>query len=479
MCANRRFETSKFLEAFLILLAIGIVVSFYHWTVRTAGGFNPPGDEDYYNFLVRGWRTGHLYMSKLPKPEMLSLSDPYDPAQNGPYRLADASYFKGHYYLYFGAAPAALIMWPYFALSGHELGTTTTIFYLTVLGFLLLCLLWLDIRRRFFAGSSLLVGVAGIFVLGFDTHVLALQRRPLIWELPISSAFAFSIGALFFVIRMIEKPSSLTSFAAGACMGIAVASRPTYALAAMAFIPPLWLLFKTSNARPKFLLPGSLAFFVLIALLFSYNYIRFGSFFEFGQDYQLSGIYESKAEHFRIRYLLHNIWVYCFALPSVSRSFPFLTAVIPPSGPPGYLSSWSEAVSGVFVTFPYFFMALAVPLALLRRGIDASLGVGVTLAAVSLFFLGLFGVSITYFLVTPRYMADFSPSLALLAAIGSLSLERLSDRPLFRSIFYVCLAIAALYSLVAALLISFGYNNDLFQRTCPSAWTQLERVLTP
>ena len=84
--------------------------------MKTAGGFESAGDADYFNLLVRGFRKGHLYLDRAPAPELAALKDPYDPAQNDRYRLADATYFQGRYYLYFGAAPAVVLLWPYAAL---------------------------------------------------------------------------------------------------------------------------------------------------------------------------------------------------------------------------------------------------------------------------------------------------------------------------------------------------------------------------
>src|SRR5207248_6297600 len=43
---------------------------------------------------------------------LLALADPYDPAQNAPYRLHDASLYHGRYYLYFGPTPVALLYLP-------------------------------------------------------------------------------------------------------------------------------------------------------------------------------------------------------------------------------------------------------------------------------------------------------------------------------------------------------------------------------
>src|SRR5437879_2367193 len=99
----------QWLEILLVGLVLAGAVRFVWWTERTSGGFNPPGEEDYYNFLVRGWRSGHLYMAKEPAPAMRALADPYDPALNAAVRLGDASYFDGHYYLYFSPVPAAVL----------------------------------------------------------------------------------------------------------------------------------------------------------------------------------------------------------------------------------------------------------------------------------------------------------------------------------------------------------------------------------
>src|SRR3954469_25137775 len=116
------------LEVALVAITLGAGVRFFWWTERVSGGFNPPGEEDYYNFLVRGWRAGHLYMAKEPSPAMNALDDPYDPAQNGEARLGNPSYYRGHYYLYFSPVPAALLMLPWHALTGRELGTTYALF---------------------------------------------------------------------------------------------------------------------------------------------------------------------------------------------------------------------------------------------------------------------------------------------------------------------------------------------------------------
>src|SRR5690349_4952277 len=91
-------------------LVIGVCLLigwFYLWTVRSSGEGWQFGKEqhDYYNLLIDGYLNGHLYM-KVDVPEaILKLKNPYDPAERPPRLwMHDASFFKGKYYVYFGAA---------------------------------------------------------------------------------------------------------------------------------------------------------------------------------------------------------------------------------------------------------------------------------------------------------------------------------------------------------------------------------------
>ncbi len=291
MAANTRAAPAgggagRIIAMLLCLGALLLVCGFFHWTVKSSGGFGAPGDEDYYNFLVRGWRSGQLHMSKEPSPEMLALADPYDPTQNSTARLAHASYFKGRYYLYFGATPAVLVMLPYGLLTGRELGTTTTLFVFCVIGFVTASLLWLKVRHDYFPGSTRWIGPAGVLVLGFGTHVLALQRRPLVWELPIATAYAFSMLALAALYRLIHRPSSGAALFAGLSLGLAAASRPTYLMGAIALVPVAWEWWrKRRNAPTRAMahlgwMGGGLL--VCCAAVAAHNFARFENPLEFG-----------------------------------------------------------------------------------------------------------------------------------------------------------------------------------------------------
>jgi hypothetical protein len=280
-------------------------------------------------------------MSKEPSAAMRALADPYDPAQNGALRIGDASYYKGHYYLYFGATPAALVLMPYGILAGRELSASVAIFIFCTAGFLAASAQWLAVRRRYFPGSAAWAGAAGVLMLGLGTHVLALQRRPLIWELPIAAGYAFTMLALAAIYAALHGRRPILSMGlAGLSLGFAVGARPTCLLGAGMFLPALWHLRRCAGDRSAWWrcgLAAAVALSICVAAVLAHNHARFGEFLEFGQNYQLSGAYESKVKHFSPAYLGHNFGIYYFQWANWSRVFPFVEAV-QASGGPDWLS---------------------------------------------------------------------------------------------------------------------------------------------
>jgi len=97
-----------------------------------------------------------------------------------------------------------------------------------------------------------------------------------------------------------------------------------------------------------------------------------------------------------------------------------------------------------------------------------------TIAVIALFFVSISVSTLAYFLITPRYMADFTPFLALLAVIGSLSVERLLANQVISILINSIMALAAVFTVALAILISFDYHNRMLLRTWPTAYHSLE-----
>src|SRR5262245_10472356 len=88
---------------FGFLIAVAALVYVF---IVSAGRFvDWPQYLSYYNSLAEGFRSGHLRLSQEPSPELVAAPDPLDRA-NQKLWAGDASYFKGHFYIYWGPVPA-------------------------------------------------------------------------------------------------------------------------------------------------------------------------------------------------------------------------------------------------------------------------------------------------------------------------------------------------------------------------------------
>jgi hypothetical protein len=217
---------------------------------------------------------------------------------------------------------------------------------------------------------------------------------------------------------------------------------------------------------------------VCVAAVLAHNYARFGGVLEFGQNYQLSGVYEAKMRHFAFSYVPHNAAIY-FAHPvSWSREFPFVAASAVRGGPTGYLGAWNEAVGGLALTFPILWLALAVPLTWRERSPDEAGRLRTLVTSAALYVFTMTAVMLGYFLATPRYLVDFAPMLALLAAFGWLGVERLAQTRKWNFCFAPVVVAAGVATVVVGILLSFDYHDRLLQRLQPEWWKRIERRLT-
>src|ERR1041385_94988 len=71
-----------------------------------------------YNVLADSFLSGQTSLVVPPDPRLLRLPDPYDPRQNGYFRIRDFSLYNGNYYLAFGPTPALLVFAPFRFLTG-------------------------------------------------------------------------------------------------------------------------------------------------------------------------------------------------------------------------------------------------------------------------------------------------------------------------------------------------------------------------
>jgi hypothetical protein len=419
----------------LVLTALAaLVVVFYFWTAYSGGA-----GAGYYGALTDAFLEGQTFLITPPPSELLALSDPYDPEQNEPYRLHDASLYQDRWYLYFGPTPVLLVFMPLRSVGVHATDELA-LALLSSAGFLLSLALMGFLVRRYRPTTSTVTRAFAVLVLGVATVAPYNLRRPAAYEVAIAAGYCCLLAAIYLTLTGALRPRpSLARLAGGSLfLGLAAGARPHLALALPIFV---WAWLRAARSlggraapRPQLLRLASAAlapFLACLVLLAVYNVVRFGSVSEFGQTYQLGGIKTSTLDHFDLSRLVPGLFFYLLSPPSFDFAFPFIH--LDPSYP-GTLSAQYEAgiepVAGALATTPILVLAIAAPVLLYRnqRGrredmLVASLFLLVALLVMAVPLLSFNGA-------TMRYELDWLPIMALAALLVWLrGLDALATRP--------------------------------------------------
>ncbi len=232
-------------SALLVLLVIGLFV----WTAGTNGVSIAPSDDavvlrndeihpplrhyGFYNLLSDALLAGQLSLLIAPHPMHLALPDPYDPAQNAPWRLHDMSLYKGKYYLYFGVTPALILFIPFRALGLGRLPEPLAVSIFCSGGFLFSVFLFRRLVRRYLPSTPSWLQLLGILCLGLCTTAPFLLRRPVVYEVAISCSYFLVMGGLYWLLTayLADGPPWRLAMAS-LFLGLAVGARPNAIFAA-------------------------------------------------------------------------------------------------------------------------------------------------------------------------------------------------------------------------------------------------------
>ncbi len=443
-------------------------------------------DGDYYNQLADGFLAGRLGFKIDPPQALIALRDPYDPVQRqqtGIVELHDATYYKGRYYLYFGAAPALTLFLPFKVLSGLHFpqNLATVVFcaggYLGSLG--LLC----GLRRRFFPRTTTgWVWIAAI-MLGLGNFCAPMLARNSVWEVPIASAYFYSAGGFWLLFNSLTGRTGRLCWLAGAstAFGLTVASRPHFVFGAVVLFG-LWAarwIWRwrrgDGGARTQWLRETGavvLPLGLIVGGLLLYNYARFDNPFEFGQKYQLAGNRQVDSQLVSFRFFRTNFYLNFLAPAQIERYFPFFQLVrgYPGVRPVDY--GGAEDPYGVLPNMPVAWLALLAPVWWML-GFRRERALGGWLLIFGLTFFALAAAVMCFAWSANRYMVDFIPDLLLVAMLGLLMVSRRaeSSRP-WRILGRIGVVAAVAYTAVFNLLVTIQHN-DLFKSYRPETFAVL------
>ena len=463
-----------------LALSVCSVIAFYGWITGSALSQlgNPSAKAAHYNLQVDGFLSGQLNLKKEAPPQLAQMANPYDPVQNGPYRLHDASYYKGKLYLYFGVTPVVVLFLPYAILTGHYIWHHDAVAIFSAAQFLVLVGLLYYLCTKFYTKVSLTVLVCVVLAVGLATGVPILLRRPDLWEIPIMSASLFVFLSLAFLLCGIRstKYGVYWSILASIAYGFAIGARPSVLFGAVILLLPVWV--SICSCR-KVLVNHVIGAFLPISILgcglLLYNFLRFSSFTEFGQNYQLAADNQNALRHFGLDFLWFNLQVYFWTPVRWMSYFPFIFGADLPKPPVGQFGV--ENPFGILTNVPFVWMGLGMFFSSSANGLLAVFRLKYWFWSVfltfitSVIFIGCFGGACN------RYQVEFLPALILIAVIGVFTLEErlLHSARIFKWSTRILWSGLLLYSVVFNFFASCEHW-DLFRTRDPVSFSRLAHI---
>lgn len=313
---------------FLILTFFILILCFFNI-------FNEYIETDLYNKdFVEALENGQTYLLEEPSEKLLSLENPYDTVERSSIKrgedyIWDTALYNNHYYVYFGILPALILFLPFYIITGTFLKTSVVVLLFSVLSAIMLALIIEYIFKKHFSKLPFKMLVFSEISILFGSFLIWINVAPRFYEMVNVAGLYFSLQGIYLFLT-IKKGGELSfkKLGLGAlCLALAVACRPTTLIASIIIIPIIWNLFKQKKANKKevlkLILVVMIPYIVVALLLMYYNYIRFGSIFEFGAKYQLT-MNDMRNLKNRLITIPAGFIYNLFNLPSFIGEFPFM-----------------------------------------------------------------------------------------------------------------------------------------------------------
>lgn len=298
---------------------------------------NPAEEYDFYSKdFVHALSKGQVHLEAEPSQKLMNLDNPYDDGERvekglirGSDFLWDVAYYEGKYYVYFGILPAILML-PYHLITGEYVSTVLAVLIFSIITAISLKELIENVFNRFFKEVPFKFMVFSLIILLFGSQILWLNGIPRFYELSVISALCFAVTGINFMFYATEENSKHTylyMFVSALMLSLSVACRPTQLFTSLIILPVIIRIFLRNIKDKKEIIKNILAiaipYLIVGSLLMYYNYIRFGSIFEFGSSYQLT---INDMSNLRNRFMTIGMGIVCslFSIPMFLPNFPFM-----------------------------------------------------------------------------------------------------------------------------------------------------------
>ena len=428
---RKAFDASK---SFIVVVTVAVVVISCGVTTYKAASMNMGVAEHQYYELAQAFAEGHVYLDAEPSEELLAMDNPYDHNLRGALdveALWDHALFEGKYYVYFGPLPCLLYFLPYYLITG---GGEFPVAGATLITMAILCLglmrLAYSTCRRWFAGCSQATFIYIVATLVAGSWIAYSAIRPGHYALPILLGLALMVWGVALIIEATAQKRIKTGRAVvgAGLLGLIITSRPQLLLGGVIAIILLVQHMREYGVKGdvKPLLLAIIPVVVFFAAQGLYNHARFGSYFDFGANYNLTTNDMTK-RGFDIDRTPAALLFYLFEPPSVNVALPFFRGVDTESYYYG-VSITEKMLGGIFWLTPLLLPIFAPVLGRYRRILGGQRLTLVIVCAISALILVVFDANGAGIL--PRYFMDFGIFLALGAVlcIGAIWGPRSSDK---------------------------------------------------
>lgn len=485
---------------------VGVATSTYNYGewdgVSLVNSFKVGGENAQQNAeLAESIAHGKLYLEEEPPEWLREMDNPYDKGardeaqkETGEEYLFDVAYYDGHYYVYFGIVPVLIFYLPFYMLTGSP--------FPTALGVLIACIL-------FICGSSALLdrfarhhfervtlGIYLIVQIGFvfSCGMMYLLKFPTFYSLPIACGLMFSVWGLYFWMCGRGSAKRCLFFALGSlCMALVAGCRPQLLLLSLLAFPLFWRPYiskrriMTKRGIKEFACLIA-PYIVVAAGIMLYNHARFGSFTDFGANYNLT-VNDMTQRGWVLGRIAPALFAYFFQTPETVGVFPFLQPVTFESTYMG--QTIKEATfGGIFWCYPLLWVLFFVrPLLSLRNSQRSTKTISGVIAILLISGVAIAIVDAEMAGILQRYYADFSfmflAAVVLLVFIANenideyMPLRRMSSgrflhraspeeirlptvRSLLTKTLIVLVALSVAYSFLLCFVPETGWYSDIY-----------------
>ncbi len=434
-----------------------------------------PGSAGQYNhYLIDALMDGRVDLDLPTSEEYAALDRPYDRGQFELYGIDylgdkvhwDTVFYNGKWYSYFGIVPAVLMFLPFTAITGQYLPYAVACLIMGYLAILFLLLIWRRFFKRNLSDAAYATYLLSSLALAMCSFVPFLQHRSFFYETVNLGGLMFCAAGMLLLLQYQDTQKKQWLAAACLCFALAVGCRPVLLFSSVLVPLFLWEEIKqrwTGNKGSfvSWCLVIAVPYIAVAIPLMWYNYARFGSVFDFGSTYQVTGLNLDVQNLMnpvgKLQRFLTGIKGYFLNPPLLLLRFPFAQVQSVPVTNSAYIPQYLGAVGLLCIPLSWLLLYSIKAGRRIRREkprivrfIIASLAIAVLTA----------GLSATY-CIQPRYEIDYA-WLIVLSALFCLYYAYTLRKAQGVSIKRIdhCVSVVCLVSIVLFFFLSFRGEID-------------------